>query len=70
LVAKEVNATKRPVAEIEGSTEASFPWVPSEATETRVVVPAARPLRPWPDALAGNVMVRSNESKAIATNAV
>ncbi len=70
LVAGESNATKRPLAEIEESPEKSLPWVPLEATETRVVVLAVGALRSWPNALAGNVTVRNKESKAIATNAV
>ncbi len=37
LVAIDSNATYLPSAEIEGYQEHSFPSVPSEATETRVV---------------------------------
>jgi hypothetical protein len=38
LEAKEVNATNRPSAEMEGKKEELFPGLPAESTETRVIV--------------------------------
>src|SRR2546428_31025 len=42
LFATELNATKRPLAEIDGTKLAPFPCAPCEPTLTRVVLPALR----------------------------
>src|SRR2546430_14848954 len=42
LFATELNATKRPLAEIDGTKLAPFPCAPWELTLTRLVLPALR----------------------------